>query len=94
MQKLLTGCCDSPVFRAVGRKLQSVPDEPFPVEDVSDWVVDGNELGGVDEKIWLQEPVTDRLWLFKPVPVEQGFTRGEDWAEKAVAHLAEDLGVP
>jgi hypothetical protein len=33
-------------------------------------------------------------WLFKTVTTKQGHVQGEDWAEKAVAELADQLGVP
>lgn len=70
----------------------------FNIWNVSSWEVWADEPSGLDEKIWLLEPVPAserrKPWLFKPVPVEGGLTRGEDWAEKAVAHLGEILGVP
>jgi len=70
--------------------------QSFPSVDVSSWEVGVEETSGLGEKMWLLEPGPEpkKAWLFKPVPAEGGFTRGEDWAEKAVAHLAESLGVP
>ncbi|WP_448062620.1 hypothetical protein [Cellulomonas hominis] len=67
--------------------------ELFERVDVSSWTVVDAETGGADEKLWLAGP--DARWLFKPVTITStGHRQGEDWAEKAAAHLAEMLGVP
>ena len=71
-----------------------MPEERFPILDVGGWDVVADETAGAEEKYWLQEPGADELWLFKSVTVRQGHVHGEDWAEKAVAHLADLLGVP
>lgn len=71
-----------------------MPEEQFPVLDVSDWEIIADEAVGAEEKYWLQEPGTTRRWLFKSVTVKQGHIHGEDWAEKAVAQLASLLGIP
>jgi hypothetical protein len=71
-----------------------VPEEQYPVLDVSDWEIIADETVGAEEKFWLLEPGTSSLWLFKSVTVKQGHVHGEDWAEKAAAQLAVLLGVP
>lgn len=77
---------------------RSLSPEDFLTRDVSSWEVWAEETSGLGEKIWLLQPVPEsapkKPWLFKPVPNEGGLTRGEDWAEKAVAHLAEAIGIP
>ncbi len=76
----------------------SLPSVAFSSWEVSSWEVWAEEASGLGEKIWLLQPVPEsepkKPWLFKPVPTEGGLTRGEDWAEKAVAHLAEAVGIP
>lgn len=69
-------------------------EELFPVVDVSDWEIVADETSGAEEKYWLRQPGTEQLWLFKAVTVKEGHVHGEDWAEKAVAHLADLLGIP
>ena len=71
-----------------------MPEEQFPVLDVSNWEIIADETAGAEEKYWLQEPGTSTLWLFKSVTVKQGHVHGEDWAEKATAQLAALLGIP
>ena len=71
-----------------------MPDEQFPVLDVSDWEIIADETAGAEEKYWLQERGTSRRWLFKSVTVKQGHVHGEDWAEKTAAQLAGLLGIP
>jgi hypothetical protein len=71
-----------------------VPDAPFPVIDVSEWDIVADEPSGDEAKYWLLRPGTEERWLFKAVTIKNGHVHGEDWAEKAVAHLAGLLGVP
>jgi hypothetical protein len=71
-----------------------VPLGPFPVIDVSRWDIVADETSGAEEKYWLEEPETGVHWLFKNVTIKDGHVHGEDWAEKAVSHLAGLLGVP
>jgi hypothetical protein len=68
--------------------------ESFPIVDVSDWVLVADETSGAEEKYWLQEPGADRRWLFKTVTIKEGHVHGEDWAEKAVSHLAGLIDIP
>jgi hypothetical protein len=68
--------------------------EPFPIVDVSGWDVVTDETSGDEPKFWLQKPGAEVLWLFKSVTIKEGHTHGEDWAEKAVSHLAGRLGIP
>ncbi len=68
--------------------------EPFPVMDTSDWEITQDETAGAGAKLWLTEPGTGTGWMFKSVTVKQGHVHGEDWAEKAAAHIAGFLGVP
>jgi hypothetical protein len=68
--------------------------QPFPIVDVSNWDIITDETSGDEPKYWLQEPGTNVGWLFKTVTVKAGQVHGEDWAEKAVAHVASLLGVP
>jgi len=71
-----------------------MPEGFFPVVDVSDWDVIGDETTGAEEKYWLREPGSEGRWLFKAVTVKDGHVHGEDWAETAVSHLATLLGIP
>lgn len=66
---------------------------PFPRIDVSQWQIIIDETSGVEEKMWLEEPVTKARWLYKPVTSGGGYVCGEDWAEKAVAEVSAVLGV-
>ena len=68
--------------------------EPFDEVDVSSWEVVRVETSGRDEKYWLRDPDTEEDWLFKAVTVREGHVHGEDWAEKAVSHLADLVGIP
>jgi hypothetical protein len=68
--------------------------EPSDQVDVSAWEVVRAETSGRDEKYWLRDPNTGKDWLFKAVTVKQGHVHGEDWAEKAVSHLADLVGIP
>src|SRR5260221_10570614 len=71
-----------------------MPKEPFPRRDVSAWEVVRDETSGTEEKYWLRDPDTRLVWLYKAVTVKQGHVHGEDWAEKAAAHLADLADVP
>lgn len=71
-----------------------MPNEPFPIVDVSNWDIITAETSGDEPKYWLQEPGVDLRWLVKTVTVKEGLVHGEDWAEKAVAHLGRMLGIP
>ena len=62
--------------------------------DVTAWRAVADEPSGVEEKMWLLEPDTERVWLYKSVTSTGGYECGEDWAEKAVAHFGEMLGLP
>jgi HipA-like C-terminal domain len=69
-------------------------EHPFPEVDVSDWEVVRDETSGAEEKAWVRSPDTGQDWLYKAVTVKDGHVHGEDWAEKAAAHLAGLVGVP
>ncbi|MGH3401218.1 MAG: hypothetical protein ACRDRJ_01665 [Streptosporangiaceae bacterium] len=71
-----------------------MPEDPFPIFDVSEWEVVDIETSGAEEKYWLAKPGTTERWLFKSVTIKEGIRHGEDWAEKSVAHLGAMLGVP
>ena len=71
-----------------------MPDEQFPIRDVSEWEIVGIETSGADEKYWLRSPGTGERWLFKSVTIKGDHVHGEDWAETAVAHLGGYLHVP
>ncbi|OBB14694.1 hypothetical protein A5761_15340 [Mycolicibacterium setense] len=62
--------------------------------DVSEWAVAADETAGQDEKVWLVEPQTGVLWLFKPPTVKGGFRQREDLCEFISFRLAQLLGVP
>lgn len=66
----------------------------FATWDISDWEVVIDETAGQEEKLWLAEPGTGVLWLYKPPTVKNGFRQGEDWAEKVSQELAALVGVP
>jgi hypothetical protein len=71
-------------------------DDPFPIIDVTDWVIVEEEPSGATPKLWLAEPETDPEvhWLFKSVTVKDNHIHGEDWAEKAASHLGAYLTIP
>jgi hypothetical protein len=71
-----------------------VPGEPFDEIDVNSWEVVRVETSGGDEKYWLRNPDTSADWLFKAVTVKGGHVHGENWAEKAVSHLADLINIP
>jgi hypothetical protein len=74
-----------------------VPEESsdqFPILDVAEWPVGGDEQLGTKEKRWLIDP-NGQHWLFKRVRGDAtGAPRGEDWAEKVAAELAALLHLP
>lgn len=66
----------------------------FTVVDVTQWPGDEvDEQLGTKEKSWLRHPGGQR-WLFKEVRSSSEGIRGEDWAEKVVAQLAQRVGLP
>lgn len=68
---------------------------PFDVLDVSKWPRDQEEQMGSKRKVWLEEPGSHLLHLFKYVRQDRtGRRYGDDWAEKLAAELAPLLGVP
>jgi hypothetical protein len=71
-------------------------DDPFPIIDVTGWVIVEEETSGATPKLWLAEPGSDPevRWLFKAVTVKNDHVHGEDWAEKAASHLGVNLGIP
>jgi HipA-like C-terminal domain len=71
-------------------------DDPFPIIDVTGWVIVEEETSGATPKLWLAEPGTDPEvhWLFKAVTVKYDHVHGEDWAEKAASHLGAFLAIP
>jgi hypothetical protein len=62
--------------------------------DVSDWEVVSDETSGADVKLWVRDPASTELWLFKVVTEKNGHRQGEDWAEMASSQLAAALGIP
>lgn len=75
--------------------IMEMPPSPFPVLDVSSWKIASEEVAGGEETVWLAEPGSDKLWLYKPVTEHEGQgDQGEDWAEKVVAEIGLELGVP
>lgn len=76
-------------------KVTVVTGQRYHVWDVSSWTVAGEEAAGGEEKAWLTEPKTGCLWLFKPVTSHDWRSdQGEDWAERVVAEVATQLGLP
>lgn len=53
----------------------------------------GEEPMGTKEKFWVLDS-EEQLWLCKLVRVIDGESRGEDWAEWLVHHLAGIVGIP
>jgi hypothetical protein len=49
---------------------------------------------GTKEKFWVLNPTDQHPWLFKFARTVDGETRGEDWAEWIVHHLALEIGIP
>ncbi len=68
-------------------------DVDFAIVDVDTWELADTESSGGDEKQWLTDPDGAR-WLFKPRTEQDGWSQGEDWAEKIATHLAGLFGVP
>lgn len=66
--------------------------------DVTDWEPEGTEVLGTKHKIWLRDPRTRTSWLFKRVTFNETlvdtYAKGDDWAERVVGLVAENLGVP
>jgi len=66
----------------------------YQVIDASDWKAAGDEQLGTKKKKWLRDPRPiglDHRWLFK---YRQRPTTGDDWAERIVAAIADDLAIP
>jgi len=64
----------------------------YQVLDASHWAPAGDEPLGSKRKRWLREPGDGgRRWLFKH---RQRPGTGDDWAERIVAAIADDLGIP
>ncbi len=83
---------DPPTVRGQYSRTVAGPDV-FERIDVSQWPVVAAEPVGAEEKLWLRGMGAE--WLFKPVTTNStGQRQGEDWSEKAAAHLAEHLAVP
>jgi hypothetical protein len=76
------------------------PVQPFPVLDVSTWLVAEAEPAGADEKLWLADERDSeagrppRHWLWKPVTRHPGWQQQDHWAEKIAAEVASLIGVP
>lgn len=66
--------------------------------DVTAWRLVGDEPMGEPGKRWLEEPMTERRWLFKPIRYQRdargAFPQGDDWAEKIGADVAALIGLP
>lgn len=65
----------------------------YAIVDVSSWEAIAAEEMGKKSKVWLVDPPGQR-WLFKSVREDQQGARGEDWAEKLAAEVAQSLGIP
>lgn len=62
--------------------------------DVTEWEVHLYEVDGLEEKIWLAEPGTDRKALFKPNLRHDNAQQADHWPEKLASEIAGLLGVP
>ncbi|QKW32477.1 hypothetical protein HUT17_04920 (plasmid) [Nocardiopsis flavescens] len=63
--------------------------------DVSLWYDHGTEPSGSSGGKWLEEPETERWWLYKETCIPtNGYEQGEDWAEVIATRIAQCLGVP
>lgn len=79
---------------------------PYPIYDVTQWVIVDIEPEGDDVKYWLLGAAgesTEEPWLFKQATLKEldtkgggktSYRQGEDWAEKIAAELAALMGLP
>lgn len=71
----------------------------FAEVDISDWTPDGFEPLGTKPKMWMVNPATQEMWLFKTTTSNtradgSSYLKGDDWAERVATELAVQLGVP
>lgn len=66
---------------------------PFPIVDATGWTPRDTEQLGSKAKVWLESP-DGTEWLFKQVRSDPNGVRGEDWAEKLGAEMAQQLRLP
>lgn len=62
----------------------------YPILDVTEWAVVGDEAMGSKTKVWLEDKNSVK-WLFKQQ--HRSYT-GDDWSEKIASEVAAILGVP
>ena len=72
---------------------------PFAEIDISAWTPNGFEPLGTKPKMWLIEPMTEQLWLFKEATSNSradgsAYRKGDDWAERIATAVAAELGLP
>lgn len=64
--------------------------EPYPIVDVTAWLVASDEVLGSKPKVWLEADGGVR-WLYKE---RHRNHTGDDWAEKIASEVAARLGIP
>ena len=67
--------------------------------DVTNWRLAGDEVLGTKPKRWLAHPESAENWLLKDATYSRradgtAYRKGDDWAERIAAGVAERLGVP
>lgn len=74
--------------------------QPFYAEvDVTNWGLVGDEVLGTKPKRWLAHPESAENWLLKDATYSHradgtAYRKGDDWAERIAAGVAERLGMP
>ena len=71
----------------------------FAEVDISDWTPEGIEPLGTKPKMWLIDPSTDEMWLFKTTTSNKRadgseYAKGDDWAERIATEVGVQLGLP
>jgi hypothetical protein len=67
--------------------------------EISDWLPGGFEQLGTKPKMWLREPESKQMWLFKSTTRNNrtdgtSYLKGDDWAERIATEVARLLGLP
>ncbi len=71
----------------------------FAEVDISEWTPEGIEPLGTKPKMWLIDPSTEEMWLFKTTTSNTRadgsvYLKGDDWAERIATEVGARLGLP